>query len=135
MVFRGPWCSFCAEQLQTFSELAYDVWRNHDVTVLPVTSASVPSLVEMRDRFDLSLQLGSDPSLDVARAYTGVEENRRHGAIPIPGTFVVDAEKTVRFAQVAARPDDRAYAAYVRKFVTGGFEDPYPSTYPDPYEA
>jgi len=134
VVFRGPWCSFCAEQLQTFGELSYDLWRNHDVTVLPVTGTETPPLVEMRDRFDLGIQLCSDPELSVARAYTGVEENRRHGAIPIPGTFVVDADGTVQYAQVAERPDDRVYAASVRKFVTSGFEDPYPGTYPDPYE-
>nr|WP_276250024.1 redoxin domain-containing protein [Halomicroarcula sp. SHR3] len=26
LINRGHWCSFCAEQLQTFSEVAYDLW-------------------------------------------------------------------------------------------------------------
>jgi peroxiredoxin len=28
LINRGHWCSFCAEQLQTFSEVAYDTWFN-----------------------------------------------------------------------------------------------------------
>lgn len=53
VVFRGPWYSDCAEQFGTFSELAYDLRRNHDSTILPVTGASKPALAEMCDPFDL----------------------------------------------------------------------------------
>jgi len=28
LINRGHWCSFCAEQLGTFSEVAYDLWFN-----------------------------------------------------------------------------------------------------------
>ena len=28
LVNRGHWCSFCAEQLGTFSEVSYDLWFN-----------------------------------------------------------------------------------------------------------
>jgi peroxiredoxin len=28
LVNRVHWCSFCAEQLQTFSEVEYDLWFN-----------------------------------------------------------------------------------------------------------
>ncbi len=122
---RGYWCSYCAEQLQTFSNLAYDLWRNHDTTVLPITGDPVPELVEMRDRFDLSIQLLSDPDLTVASQYTGVEENATYGRIPLAGTFVVDTDGVVRYAHTSDTPADRTYANYVRHFITKEFEEPY----------
>lgn len=119
---RGHWCSYCAEQLATYSELGYDLWRHYDTTVLPVLGDPVPELVRMRDRFDFRLQLLSDPDLEVARAYTGVEDNEAHGRIPIPGTFVVDTDGVVRYAQVAEHTADRTYANFVRLFVRDGYE-------------
>jgi peroxiredoxin len=37
VAFRGTWCSYCAEQLQTFSQLEYDMWRHLDLDVLSVS--------------------------------------------------------------------------------------------------
>ena len=122
---RGVWCSYCAEQLQTFSNHSYDMWRHGSVDVLPITSDPVGDLAEMRDRFGLRIQLLSDPDLEVAEAYTGVEETERHGRIPIAGTFVVDPEGVVRYEQVSENPADRTYANFVRHFVREGYERPY----------
>lgn len=122
---RGAWCSYCAEQLQTFSALSYDLWRHHDVDVLPIVGDPVADLVEMRDRFDLRIQLLSDVDLDVARAYAGVEDNPKFGEIPVAGTFVVDPDGVVRYAQVAENPADRTYANYVRALIRDGYERPY----------
>lgn len=130
---RGPWCGFCAEQLLTFDALAYDLWRHEDVSLLPVFGATVPELVEMRDRYDFGMQLLSDPDLEVAAAYTGVEDNDDHGRIPMPGTFVVDESGVVRYEHVSDRPDDRTYANAVRHLVKDGYDDIYPGTFPDPY--
>lgn len=38
LINRGHWCSFCAEQLQTFSEVAYDLWFHDNVDILPVVT-------------------------------------------------------------------------------------------------
>lgn len=124
---RGYWCSYCAEQLQTFSQLEYDLWRHHGADVLSVMGDPVPRLVEMRDRFDLRLQPLSDPALDVAAAYTGTETHPTHGEIPLSGTFVVDTAGTVRFEQIADTPADRTYANYVRHLLNNDFEAPYES--------
>lgn len=131
---RGPWCRFCAEQLRTFSFLEYHLWRLQGVDVLPILPDPIPDLVAMRDRWDLRLQLLSDPDLGTVDDYTGIEENAEHGRIPIPALFVIDSDGVVRYEHVATRPDDRTYANYVRKFVEEGFEDPYPGEYPEPYE-
>ena len=122
---RGYWCSYCAEQLQTFGALSYDLWRNNDVDVLPIAGDPVPDLVEMRDRFELPLQLLSDGDLEVSRQYTGTEESSKYGEIPIAGTIVVDTEHVVRYAQVAENPADRTYANYVRHFLNNDFTEPY----------
>ena len=122
---RGYWCSYCAEQLQTYSDHAYDLWRHLDVDVLPILGDPVPALVEMRDRFDLRLQLLSDADLEVVPDYAGTEQTERFGEIPLPGTFVIDGEGIVRYAHVGENPADRTYANYVRHFVREGFEEPY----------
>lgn len=131
--FRGTWCSYCAEQLRTFSALAYDLKRHLDVSVLPITGDALSDLVEMRDLYDLRLQLLSDADLAVSTSYTEVEDNAKHGRIPVPATYVVDEEAQVRYVDVGTRPDDRTYANYVRSFVRDGYVDPYPGTFPDPY--
>jgi peroxiredoxin len=125
LLMRGHWCSYCAEQLQTFSHLSYDLWRHLDVDVLPVVGDPLPDLVEMRDRFDLRIQLLADPDLTVAREYTGTEVNDKRGHIAVAGTFVVDTDETIRYSHVADHPADRTYANYVRHFLRGGFERPY----------
>ena len=123
---RGYWCSYCAEQLQSFSALEYDLWRNHGVDVLPILVDLIPRLVEMRDRFDLRLQLLSDPDLETSRAYTGTEETDTHGTVALAGTFVIDEDGIVQYEQVAENAADRTYANYVRRFIGTGYEDSYP---------
>lgn len=122
---RGSWCSYCAEQLQTFSALEYDLWRHLDVDVVPIVGDPVPDLVEMRDRFDLSLQLCSDEDLAVTQQYGGTEQTSGHGEIPIAATYVIDEAGTIQYEQIAQDPADRTYANYVRAFIRDGFEIPY----------
>lgn len=122
---RGYWCSYCAEQLQTFSHHAYDLWRNHDTSILAIVGDPLPKLVEMRDRFDLGIQLVSDSDLAVASAYAGTERTDDHGEIPLASTTVVDADGTIRYSQVATDPSDRTYANYARHFITNGMQAPY----------
>jgi len=122
LVNRGHWCSFCAEQLQSFSEVAYDLWFNDSVDILPVVTDPVPELVEMRDRFDLDFQLLADPDGEVADQYSGTEETS-HGLTGIAATYVVDTDGVVRYEQVADHPADRTYGNWVRYFIRNDFED------------
>lgn len=122
LVNRGHWCSFCAEQLGTFSEVAYDLWFNDDVDILPIVTDPVPELVEMRDRFDLEFQLLADPDGEVADQYSGTEETS-HGTTGIAATYVVDTDGVVRYEQVADHPADRTYGNWVRYFVRNDFEN------------
>jgi len=124
LVNRGHWCSFCAEQLTTFSEVSYDLWFNDGVDVLPVVTSEVDDLVGMRDRFGYEFQLLADPDGVVAERYSGTEETG-HGVTGVAGTYVVDEDGTVRYEQVADHPADRTYGNWVRYFLRNGYEDPF----------
>jgi peroxiredoxin len=124
LVNRGHWCSFCAEQLGTFSRVYEDLHFNEGVNVLPVVTDPLPKLVEMRDRFDYRFQLLADPDGEVAEQYSGTEQTS-HGLTGVAGTYVVDEDGTVRYEQVADDPADRTYGNWIRYFVRNDFEDPF----------
>ena len=123
IVNRGHWCSFCAEQLKTFSEVSYDLWFHENVDILPVVTSPLGKVTEMRDRYDLAIQLLADPDGEVAEQYSGTEETS-HGLTGISGVYVVDEEGTVRYEQVAEDFADRTYGNWVRYFIRNEFEDP-----------
>ncbi|RDI71358.1 peroxiredoxin family protein [Halopelagius longus] len=124
LVNRGHWCSFCAEQLQTFSEVSYDLWFNDGIDVVPVVTDPMDEVTEMRDRFDLDIQLLADPDGTVAEQYSGTEETS-HGLTGVAATYVVDEDGTVRYEQVADHPADRTYGNWVRYFIRNDYEDPF----------
>jgi peroxiredoxin len=122
LVNRGYWCSFCAEQLATFSRVYEDLRFNDGVDVLPVVTSDLPAVREMRDRFDYRFQLLADPEGEAAERYSGVEETS-HGLTGVAGTYVVDPDGTVRYEQVADHPGDRTYGNFVRYFIRNDYSD------------
>jgi peroxiredoxin len=124
LVNRGFWCSFCAEQLATFSRVYEDLRFNEGVDVLPIVTSERPELVEMRDRFDYNFQLLADPEGEVADQYSGTEQTS-HGLTGVSGTYVVDTDGRVRYEQVADDVADRTYGNWVRYFIRNDFEDPF----------
>jgi peroxiredoxin len=120
LVNRGHWCSFCAEQLQTFSEVSYDLWFNEGVDILPILTDELGPLTEMRDRFDLDIQLLADPDGEVAEQYSGTEQTS-YGVTGIAATYVVDTDGIVQYEQVAAHPADRTYGNFVRYYIRNDF--------------
>jgi peroxiredoxin len=124
LINRGHWCSFCAEQLGTFSDVSYDLWFHDDVDILPVVTDTVPKLREMRDRFDYDFQLLADPDGEVAEQYSGTEETS-HGVTGVAATYVIDEEGTIQYEQTADHPADRTYGNWIRFYIRNGFEDPF----------
>ena len=124
LINRGHWCSFCAEQLRTFSDVYEDLRFNHDANVLPVVTDPVGPVTEMRDRHDLRFQLLADPDGEVAERYSGTEETS-HGLTGVAGTYVVDTDGVVRYEDVADDPADRTYGNWVRYFVREDYEAPF----------
>ena len=98
LINRGHWCSFCAEQLQTFSEVAYDMWFHDNVDILPVVTDPVGKVTEMRDRYHLEFQLLVDPDGEVADQYSGTEETS-HGVTGIASTYVVDEDGVIQIRE------------------------------------
>jgi len=124
LINRGHWCSFCAEQLQTFSEVSYDLWFNDGVDVVPVVVDPLEKVTGMRDRFDLDVQLLADPDGEVAGKYSGTEQTS-HGLTGLAATYVVDEDGRVRYEHVSDHPADRTYGNWVRYFVRNDYEDPF----------
>jgi peroxiredoxin Q/BCP len=128
VVNRGAWCSFCAEQLATFSRVAEDLKFNDGVDILPVVPSDIEDVVAMRDRFDYRFQLAADPDGEVAEQYSGIEETS-HGVTGITGTYVVDTDGVVQYEQVGENLRDRTYGNYLRYFIRDefgeAFEEPF----------
>jgi len=74
LITRGHWCSFCAEQLQTFSDVSDDLWFNDGVDVLSSRDGLGRQTHRDARPVDLDIQLLSDPDGDVAESYSGTEE-------------------------------------------------------------
>jgi len=124
VINRGSWCSFCAEQLQTFSEVSYYLWFNDNVSILPVVTDPIQQVTEMRDRYDLEIQLLADPDGDVAEQYSGTERTS-NGVTGIAATYVIDETGTVQYEQIADNPADRTYGNWVRFFIRSDYQDPF----------
>jgi peroxiredoxin len=121
---RGYWCSFCAEQLRTFDDVAEDLRFNDGLSVLPVVTSELPRLTEMRDRFGLSFQLLADPDGEVAGRYSGTEQTA-NGRTGVAATYLVDTDGVVRYEHVAADVTDRTYGNHVRYVLRDEFGAPY----------
>jgi peroxiredoxin Q/BCP len=113
---RGHWCSFCAEQLATFSRIYEDLQFNHGVDVLPVVTSEYADVAAMTERFDYRFPLLADPDGEVAEQYSGTEQTDA-GVTGVSGIYVVDEDGEVVFEHVAEDITDRVYGNYVRYFV------------------
>lgn len=91
----GDIYSTLTRRFQTFNELEYDLWRHLDANVVSIIGEPIPELVEMRDRFRFSFQLGFDENLVVSRQYRGVEQTANHGETPIGAMYVIDKGGTI----------------------------------------
>jgi len=125
---RGYWCSFCAEQLATFSRIYEDLQFNHGVDVLPVVTSDYAEVAAMKERFGYRFPLLADPDGEVAEQYSGTEQTDAGGVTGISGLYVVDEDGEVVFEHVAEDLTDRVYGNYIRYFVA----DEYGAALEDP---
>jgi alkyl hydroperoxide reductase subunit AhpC len=87
-----------------------DLWQNYHIDIFAIAADSLPELRATRDRNQLAIELCSDPDLDIARQYTGINRSDIHGESALPGTFVVDPDGIVQYAHRAEDTADRTYA-------------------------
>lgn len=90
--------------------------------ILPIVKDPLPRVTEMRDRYDLEIQLQADPDGEVAEQYSGTEETS-HGLTGISGVYVIDEEGVIQYEQVADDATDRTYGNYIRYFIRNDYED------------
>lgn len=125
LINRGHWCSFCAEQLATFSRVFEDLRFNDGVDILPVVTSEPDDVAAMQDRFDYRFPLLADPEGAVAEQYSGTEETSHSGTTGIAATYVVDEDGEVRYEHVAEDITDRTYGNLVRYVIRDDFGDAF----------
>lgn len=123
-VNRGHWCSFSGEQLQTLSKVGDDLRFHDDVSVLPIVVDPLQRVTEMRDRYDLRIQLLADPDGEVAELYSGTDQTS-HGLTGISATYVIDQDGIDQYEHVGDHAADRTYGNLLRYFIRNDYEDPY----------
>ncbi len=93
----------CTSEMCAFSE-DFDSFASADVTVLPVSVDSVPSLKEFKNKFQMTVDLLSDFKREASRAFGVLREdtffsNRAY--------FLIDRSGKIRWAHVEEQPGQR----------------------------
>ena len=107
----------CTAEMCAFSD-DYDVFAAENVTVLPISVDSVPTLNEFKTKHGLKTDLLSDFRRDVSRAYGVLLE---HTFFSTRAYFLLDQAGIVRWSHVEENPglrrDDAELLAAVRASV------------------
>lgn len=70
--------SGCTKEAQQFTELA-DEFARHDIAILGVSRDTVTKHKKFIDKYDLNVQLGSDPEAETVAAYGSWVEKSMYG--------------------------------------------------------
>jgi peroxiredoxin len=148
--YRGEWCPFCNLELKAFQKALPEI-TGLGATLLAISPEKPDLGLATTEQYQLTFPVLSDLGNSVARAYglvftTSSEvkalqmaafnlnlEDRNGDAsweIPIPGTFVIDSSRTIRFAHVdpdyfTGRANPEAVLAVLRSI-----EDSLQTTHP-----
>lgn len=127
--FRGRWCPYCVTELETWRDLNSEL-RSRGALLVAISPQASRQNVFMRDQHTLPFPLLTDAGCRIAEqfgiAYTVTPEQRRyfqsilvnipfnnaglnyHNAtedswrLPLPGTFVINRQNIVTFAEAHA---------------------------------
>ena len=123
--YRGSWCPYCNTQLRDYQEALGEI-RAAGASLVAVSPQSPDSSVSMQERNALSFPVVSDTGNLVSRDYglvfavdaetrerydaVGIDLEKVNGAweLPVPATYVIDADGTIRYAFVEADYTQRA---------------------------
>jgi peroxiredoxin len=130
--YRGEWCPYCNLTIRTWQERLGDLAKAGGQLVA-ITPQKPTNAVSLTEKHELAFPVLSDESQDVIRAYRlrfdlppqlkelygnawglDLTEQNADGSwsLPVPGTFVIDQDRRIRFAfvsadyRVRAEPDD-----------------------------
>lgn len=130
--YRGEWCPYCNLTLRTWQQRLADV-TNAGARFVAVTPQRPSNALTITEKHELAFPVLSDEGQDVIRAYKlqydlppglkdlygnafglDLTEQNADGSwsLPVPGFFIVDQDRRIRFAfasadyRVRAEPDD-----------------------------
>lgn len=124
LINRGHWCSFCAEQIATFSRIYDELQFYHDTDVLPVVTSEYADVAAMRDRYGYRFPLLADPDGEIAAQYSGTQQTDTGGLTGISAVYVVASDGEVAYEHVADDLADRVYGNYIRYIVDDRYGGP-----------
>jgi peroxiredoxin len=101
--FPLAFTSTCTTELCAFTE-DFDQFRTSNVTVLPISVDSTPTLREFKAKYQMAADLLSDFKRDVSRQYGVLLEDRFYSA---RAYFLIDRHGVVRWSHVEANPGQR----------------------------
>ncbi|CAN7664811.1 peroxiredoxin-like family protein [Paenibacillus sp. LjRoot56] len=121
--YRGSWCPYCNIQLRAYQEIVPEI-HEYGAQLLAITPQSPDNSLTQKEKEQLTFQVLSDPHGLVAESYhllfempdylqhtfkhilgrdlTAFNKTDRW-ILPIPGIYLLDRERVVRFTQ--ANPD------------------------------
>ena len=108
LFFPLAFSSVCTEEMCAFTD-DFDAFSSKEVTVLPISVDSVPTLKEFKAKHGMKVDLGSDFKREVATAY-GV----LHPAFfSTRAYFLIDKTGVIRWSFVEATPGTRRQNAEI----------------------
>jgi len=101
--FTAAFTPVCTTEMCAFTD-DYGAFSGHDVTVIPISVDNVASLIEFKAKHQMTVELASDFTREVSRAYgtllaPGFLSNRAY--------FLIDKQGIVRWAHVEEHPGKR----------------------------
>ncbi len=125
--YRGAWCPYCVKALGSIEESVGDI-NKLGATVLAISPQLPEHSIDLREKIGLSYQLlvdadnrlGDQLGLMFTLDEATVEKYRKYGIdvgasngtdawqLPIPATFVIDTDGTIRYAWTNADYTKRA---------------------------
>ena len=120
--YRGTWCPYCNLELRAYQQHVPEI-TDLGAALVAVSPQTPDDSLTIAERNDLTFEVLSDVGAAAARSYglvfrlpTYLQEAYRElghplpafnatddWELPIPGTFVIDRDRTIRFAE--AHPD------------------------------
>ncbi len=98
--FPLAFTSTCTTEMCDFST-DFDQFESKDVTVIPISVDSVPTLKEFKDKHQMHVDLVSDFTRDISRAYGVLIADRFFSA---RAYFLIDGTGVISWAHVETNP-------------------------------
>jgi peroxiredoxin len=124
--FRGRWCPFCVGQLEAMNQILPQI-QQAEASLIAISPQTVQQSFFMADQHKLRFSLLSDPGNRVARQFGQVyrvpddqqavyrqvfinlpfTNGDQTWELPIPATYILDRDRSVRYASVNADYTER----------------------------